>query len=645
MLVYLTPKFRYFNTVGSKEGWTPSTFVSSRTNRHTNDTQAKGQRPEDFMDEEDLADAEEARTLQTTEIFGGTDLSTQDGLAGLFQTTGNTMGVQLLRKMGWKEGQGIGPKVRRTARLGLKSTGGETEQSFLFAPEDVPMIKLSHKTDQKGLGHGEDMADLPRTTFMTHAGTESDSDKGNDSPLIFSRYSRSQRKKTKLVRGGIGIGVLNDTGSDDEDPFELGPKISYNKVIGGDKKKTKKTVSTVTNPSVQSAPVFVPRKKTSAKTAQSLRKCHDGRLPILGFCFGTKPDRLIDAITSEGKYPPLPVPAGWKSTKVATKEANAPASSAFKSAVDAARQSNLDPSSRAEILGETPLPGKSVFDFLSADARDRLAAASGNTALPAGKGEIPAAYTMTPEEKAQNLMSQVPNLDQETAVAALRRGTGPGAPYADNEAKRDRYRKYLEYHAGYSSHVPARPEAAKDDVWLNELQEFYSCARIFRPMSGAMASRFTTSSSSVKMALAGSQQLRPAEQSLPSRPALKDPVEEAAKMGMYGPMTRSVDTFYPTRLLCKRFNVKPPAHSKTDREDCAAQLQGETPFRQPPFGIPEAAGTTETQDAPRMPSRIAGMVGSDGLKSRSLQSVVPDMVAIDAERNVALEGTDRKSVV
>ena len=38
----------YYNSVGSKDGWTPSTFVSSRNDKFKN---AKSQ-PEDFMDEE-----------------------------------------------------------------------------------------------------------------------------------------------------------------------------------------------------------------------------------------------------------------------------------------------------------------------------------------------------------------------------------------------------------------------------------------------------------------------------------------------------------------------------------------------------------------------------------------------------------------
>ncbi|KAI7516621.1 hypothetical protein KC316_g21043 [Hortaea werneckii] len=50
----------YFNTVGSKEGWTPATFVSSRANRaKKEDESQKQQRPEDFMDDEDLAEQAE----------------------------------------------------------------------------------------------------------------------------------------------------------------------------------------------------------------------------------------------------------------------------------------------------------------------------------------------------------------------------------------------------------------------------------------------------------------------------------------------------------------------------------------------------------------------------------------------------------
>lgn len=44
----------YFNTVGSKEGWTPQTFTSSRTTR----ADKKAQAAYDFMDEDEKAEFE-----------------------------------------------------------------------------------------------------------------------------------------------------------------------------------------------------------------------------------------------------------------------------------------------------------------------------------------------------------------------------------------------------------------------------------------------------------------------------------------------------------------------------------------------------------------------------------------------------------
>ena len=43
----------FYNTVGSEEGWTPSEWRSSRAQRGGADA---ARRPEDFMDEEDLAE-------------------------------------------------------------------------------------------------------------------------------------------------------------------------------------------------------------------------------------------------------------------------------------------------------------------------------------------------------------------------------------------------------------------------------------------------------------------------------------------------------------------------------------------------------------------------------------------------------------
>jgi G patch domain-containing protein 1 len=91
------------------------------------------------------------------------------------------------------------------------------------------------------------------------------------------------------------------------------------------------------------------------------------------------------------------------------------------------------------------------------------------------------------------------------------------------------------------------------DEWNRELSEFVRAAMVFKPMSRLMATRFTSSSSTI---LPGSDTSTP----LISVPAQKpeDPAVAAAKINMYGYLTRSTTDFYPTRLLCKRFNVKDP---------------------------------------------------------------------------------------
>jgi G patch domain-containing protein 1 len=82
--------------VGSKEGWTPSTFVSSRQSRQKDGTIAAQQKPEDFMDEEDLREAEDARGLATSENFAGFGLTEHDsvrttGLIDILRPTGETI--------------------------------------------------------------------------------------------------------------------------------------------------------------------------------------------------------------------------------------------------------------------------------------------------------------------------------------------------------------------------------------------------------------------------------------------------------------------------------------------------------------------------------------------------------------------------
>ena len=614
---------RYFNTVGSKEGWTPSTFVSSRANRNKDAAKPPQQRPEDFMDEEDIADAEDARKVETAQGFAGIG-STQDdavrrgGFLDLFRIGGETMGVKLLKKMGWKEGQGVGPKVRRKARLdGAEKLGHEAGETYLFAPENTQMISFIRKNDHKGLGFdGEAKLDSLQGRGSDTAKSEDES--GDDRNLLAPRIA----KKTKPIKGGFGVGALNDTGSDDEDPYEIGPKISYNKVIGGDKKKKKKPAN-----GAVSKPVFISKRAALARASVGLRKCHDGRLPLDGFILSSN-DEFSSIVQSSGRYPPPDIPADWTSSKQPRLGSQA---AAYLSTAEAAKVSKLDPKSRASILGEAALPGKSVFDYLSPAARDRLASASGKTNLPQALGEIPQGYSMTDSERQKELLSQIPKVDISVAEAALSRGASGFMPYGDDESKRNRYRTYLENQAGIRPDLPEKGCTTSREDWLKELREFANCAQIFKPMSGMMATRFTSSTTAPKLATDAP------DSSLLSKPAPKpeDPAEQAAKLGMYGPMTRSSKDWYPTRLLCKRFNVKPPAHVQP-----GATEHGDENIV-PRNGAPDLVSKTAIDDMMKE-ANWSEFNNRNKPAEREVDVKVEEEelkpVVVNAERNEALEG-------
>lgn len=89
-------------------------------------------------------------------------------LASLVQPSSSRVGLKLMRKMGWREGQGVGPRVsyqqrkRQAAEIGIRldeedadDEGGEATKHY-YAPLDRPLtlIKGSSATKDKGWGLG-----------------------------------------------------------------------------------------------------------------------------------------------------------------------------------------------------------------------------------------------------------------------------------------------------------------------------------------------------------------------------------------------------------------------------------------------------------------------------------------------------------
>ncbi|KAL8648061.1 MAG: hypothetical protein Q9226_006156 [Calogaya cf. arnoldii] len=648
----------YFNTVGSKEGWTPSTFVSSRASKKKDGQPVTQQKPEDFMDEEDIADAEEAKKLQTAQSFAGfgtnaDDVRKNDVVMDIMKTTGETMGVKLLKKMGWREGQGIGPKVRRSAKLEEKDdpggNGNDAQETHLFAPEDSKTISLIRKTDRKGLGFaGQGRLGQPDSNDAAASAEKNEEDEDIGIGVL-APNKKSKNKKAQAL-SGFGVGVLNDDGSDDDDPYSMGPRISYNRVMSGDKKKKPTVGRPSANPLLNHKPVFISKKSTSLNSASKYRRSHDGRLPLDGFVLANDASQSPSASQSRNYTPPK-IPEGWKSTKSSSLTISTNPTP-YRSTADIAKASKLSPKSRAALLGEAALPGKSVFDFLTPDARSRLVTATKNDRLPPALSEASNHSTIP-----KSLSSLIPQLSSETALTALGRGTAGWMPYAEDLSKRARYRLFLEIRAGLKPEgtLPEKSPGASTDAWVKEMEEFAHAAQIFKPMTGMMATRFTSSSSTPKLASdtpdksAGANSSTAAAEELLRKPREKpkDPAEEAAKVGMYGPLTREIKEFYPTRLLCKRFNIRPPVHVQVDPGQVPPDVSGES------HG--SSSKKTHSEAMPQRRLELVGkrdmdelMRGRADVKVDAYESVVDagqghDRIAddekavLDPERNEALE--------
>lgn len=615
------------------------------------------------MDEEDIADAEEAREVHTTDSFAGlgstTETTARNGpIMDIFKTSGETMGVKLLRKMGWRDGQGIGPKVRRKARLDeeVDPGVGEPHEIHAFAPENSEMIAFVKKNDRKGLGfEGEnrlgDVMMSQQSRISSRLAVTEGNDEDNGIGTVLGKIK--PKKKKPPTRGGFGVGILNDNGSDDEDVYNVRPQISYNRTIGGEKKKRPLASSrTAANPLLGSKPVFISKKTASTKVASKFRRCHDGRLPLDGFVLSSDLDPLASIVSSDNKYPPPIIPPDWKSAKATSNSGDS--TQAYLSAADVAKASKLSPKSRAALLGEAALPGKSVFDYLSNNARSRIASATSNSNLPPALNEASLLSNGSPSAK--SLQSLVPQLDSQTALTALGRGTAGWMPYAEDASKRSRYRNFLEVRAGLrgpESTIPQRAPGHGTDDWVNEMKEFAHAAQIFKPMTGMMANRFMSASSAPKLGSdrpdhASDPAMSTGEQeNLISRPVekKKDPAEEAASLGIFGPLTRSTQEWHPTRLLCKRFNVKPPTHVVPGGAPPGSE--GEAKAALPQRNL-ELVGKREMDEMMResnisrtgMRSVVGtegGEEGPPGLEGGGDGVVKREEIVVDPERNDALE--------
>ncbi|XP_014978991.3 G patch domain-containing protein 1 isoform X1 [Macaca mulatta] len=573
----------YFNTVGSKEGWTPSTFVSSRQNRA--DKSVLG--PEDFMDEEDLSEfgiapkaivttddfasktkdriREKARQLAaaTAPIPGATVLD------DLITPAKLSVGFELLRKMGWKEGQGVGPRVKRRPRRqkpdpGVKiygcalppgsSEGSEGEDddylpdNVTFAPKDVTPVDFTPKDNVHGLAYKG--LDPHQALFGTSGEHFNLFGGGSERAGDLGEIGLNKGRKLGISGQAFGVGALEE---EDDDIYATETLSKYDTVLKDEEPGDGLYGWT--------APRQYKNQKESEKDLRYIGKILDG------FSLASKP------LSSKKIYPPPELPRDYRPVHyfrpmVATTSENSHllqvlSESAGKATPDPGTHSKhqLNASKRAELLGETPIQGSatSVLEFLSQKDKERIKEMKQATDLKAAQ--------LKARSLAQNAQSSRAQPSPAAAAGhcswhmALGGGTATlkasnFKPFAKDPEKQKRYEEFLVHMKQGQKDALERCLDPSMTEWERgrERDEFARAALLYASSHTTLSSRFTHAkeeddSDQVEVP-------RDQENDVGDK-------QSAVKMKMFGKLTRDTFEWHPDKLLCKRFNVPDPYPDST----------------------------------------------------------------------------------
>lgn len=191
-------------------------------------------------------------------------------LMNLVAPTQDSIGTRLLQKMGWRPGQGVGPRtVLRDHDNGESSeTITGFQQQTTLAPKDTPIFDYQAKTNVFGLGYNL-TKDAPEVAEMR-------------------RFQQQQQDQNDPKSSGtkFGIGIFSNQDDDSMMVYDEDPVFSqkYHHTLYDTSESTSETL------------ILANRKKRKASLSiqQSKKKvrCSDGHLPLRGFHLSDQPQEL-----------------------------------------------------------------------------------------------------------------------------------------------------------------------------------------------------------------------------------------------------------------------------------------------------------------------------------------------------------------
>ncbi|XP_071256503.1 G patch domain-containing protein 1 isoform X3 [Salvelinus alpinus] len=590
----------YFNTVGTKEGWTPATFVSSRQQK----AGRQNARPEDFMDEEDLGEHGIApRQITTTADFASgrkdvirdkarviTALSApipgDTVLEDLVAPARSSMGVELLRKMGWKDGQGVGPRVKRrrckqkadSRALGSASPPNGSSESqdeedgefvpanVTFAPKDVTPIDFTPKVDRHGLGYRglNPLAALRGGPGAGHINLFTmDSDRTNN---LFGEDKKGQKRRGGVAGQGFGVGAMED---DDDDIYHRDIMSNYDTVLGGEE------------PGDGLYGWTAPQQYNRKKKDHSKDAAYLGKI-LEGFTLSS------DKMEAKTIFPPPNLPRDFRPvhyfrpvvdmSSVSPMVAQALKTSRGHMAQEEPSKGGrhqLDSAQRRALLGEAALQGpSSVFDLLKVEDRERLSGlrrpSSDTSSGPRQptSGEARAAVVAAgvaaaaARASAQKALSSRFAPQAEQQQEALSVWSGPTAQAQTGQTFKP-FERTPHKQARYDLYIDQLKQGDRDALELSldptmtewergrERDEFVRAALLYKPSSSSLSCRFTRAKQDDGVEADAVEVTRDQENDV-------DDKQAAVKMKMFGKLTRDTFEWHPDTLLCKRFNIPDP---------------------------------------------------------------------------------------
>ncbi|XP_014216057.1 G patch domain-containing protein 1 homolog [Copidosoma floridanum] len=248
----------YFNTVGTRDGWKPQQFKSTRSSK----ADSLSQKPEDFMDEEDVGEFGIAPTaIRATQGYSdqsnrGTkrERAKHDStgpipgtpvLHELLKPAKERVGVMLLKKMGWRPGQGVGPRLTKKEkkkvqkqrekikmygcslpnqqeRDSVSDSGGSDDEftNITFAPDDYEPFRCNPKDNYFGIGY----SGLDRRPILG----------GHINLFDAPAFSVQDKNKKLSIRGqAFGVGAFE---AEDEDIYAKDDMSRYDFALGPERK-------------------------------------------------------------------------------------------------------------------------------------------------------------------------------------------------------------------------------------------------------------------------------------------------------------------------------------------------------------------------------------------------------------------------